>query len=119
MKRYDRRLIILLNIMLMIYSLSGVCSKLASGETFLSGRFCLFYGCIILLLGFYAIGWQQIIKRMPLTLAYSNRAVTIVWGMIWGFVFFGEKITIGKAIGAMFVIFGVIMYSAADKETAQ
>lgn len=115
-KKSNSKVIIFLNILLMVYSLSGVCSKMAAGEKLLSGRFCMFYAFIILLLGLYAIGWQQIIKRMPLTLAYSNRAVTVVWGMIWGLVFFGEKITPGKVIGAALVIAGVVLYSKADQE---
>ena len=82
--------------MLMIYSMSGICSKLASGEAFLSFRFCFYYAIIILLLGFYAIGWQQIIKRLPLTTAFANKAVTVIWGIIWGAVFFHEKVTVGK-----------------------
>ena len=93
-----------------------MCSKIASGKKILSGEFCLYYGFIIILLGFYAIGWQQIIKRLPLTLAYSNRAVTVIWGMIWGFFFFGEKVTIGKVIGAALVVFGVVLYTKADQE---
>ena len=83
--------LVLLHIMLMIYSMSGICSKLASGQSFFSFKFCLYYGLIIVLLGFYAIGWQQIIKRMPLTAAFANKAVTVVWGIIWGFIFFHEK----------------------------
>lgn len=75
----------------MIYSMSGICSKLASGEKFLSPHFCLYYAIIILLLGFYAIGWQQIIKRLPLTTAFANKAVTVVWGIIWGAVFFRKS----------------------------
>ena len=67
------RTLVLLHIMLMIYSMSGICSKLAAGQKFLSMKFCLYYGLIILLLGFYAIGWQQIIKRMPLTAAFAKR----------------------------------------------
>ena len=54
-----------LHLMLMIYSMSGICSKMASQQHFLSFKFCLFYDIIIFLLGFYAIGWQQIIKRLP------------------------------------------------------
>ena len=83
--------------MLMVYSMSGIFSKLAAGQPFLSFRFCLYYGVIIALLGLYAIGWQQIIKRMPLTSAYANRAVTVVWGIVWGAVLFGEAITWQKA----------------------
>lgn len=105
-----------LHIMLMIYSFSGLCSKLAAGEKFLSLKFCLYYGVLIMLLGFYAIGWQQIIKRLPLTVAFANRAVAVIWGLIWGVVFFSEKITIGKVVGAVFIICGVVMYANADKE---
>ena len=71
---------------------------------------------VLFLLVGYAICWQQIIKRIPLTVAFSNKAVTIVWGMIWGIIFFGERITIGKLMGALLVVFGVIMYSCVDNE---
>ena len=100
--------------MLMIYSASGICSKMAAGESFLSFKFCLFYGAIIALLGFYAIGWQQIIKRIPLTTAFANKAVTVVWGIVWGLVFFHESISVGKIIGALLVVGGVVLYSYSD-----
>ncbi len=106
----------LLHIMLMIYSMSGICSKLAAGQKFLNFKFCLYYGLIIVLLGFYAIGWQQIIKRMPLTVAFANKAVTVVWGIVWGFIFFNEAITPGKVVGAVLVIVGIVVYALADKE---
>lgn len=105
-----------LHIMLMIYSMSGICSKMAAGEEFLSFKFCLFYACIIGLLGFYAVGWQQIIKRLPLTTAFANKAITVVWGLIWGLVFFHEQITLGKVIGVALVVAGVILYARADGE---
>lgn len=108
--------ILALHIILVIYSTSTIFSKLASGQQFLSFKFCLYYGLIIVLLGFYAIGWQQIIKRMPLTAAFANKAVTVVWGIIWGFIFFHEPITAGKVIGAVLVIAGIVMYAMADKE---
>lgn len=104
--------------MLMVYSLSGVFSKLASGVPFLSIRFCVYYGAIIALLGFYAIGWQQIIKRLPLTLAFANKAVTTVWGLIWGLVFFHEQVTVGKLMGIALVVIGVVVFSTADREAA-
>ena len=106
----------LLHLMLMVYSMSGICSKMASKQEFLSIGFCFYYAIIIILLGFYAIGWQQIIKRLPLTTAFANKAVTVVWGIIWGTVFFHESITIGKIIGAALVITGVVIYAKADGE---
>lgn len=107
---------VLLNILLMVYSLSSVCSKLAAGEEGISFRFIVLYGIIIILLGIYAIFWQQIIKSMPLTAAYANRAITVFWGMLWGLLIFKEKITPGKIIGAVLVIAGIILFALSDKE---
>ncbi|MBR4473384.1 MAG: transporter [Oscillospiraceae bacterium] len=100
-----------LHLNLLLYSLGTVFSKLAAGQPFLSYRFILYYGMVILILGIYAIVWQQIIKRLPLTEAFANKAVTVIWGMIWGTLFFSEKITLGKLTGGMFVIAGVVMYA--------
>ena len=116
MKNERWKVLFLLHVMLMIYSMSGICSKKASGETFLSVLFCVYYGIVIMLLFFYAIGWQQIIKRLPLTTAFANKAVTVIWGLIWGLIFFGESITIGKVAGAMLVMAGVVLYAYADRE---
>lgn len=111
MKKY-----IVLHLTLMIYSMSGVCSKMAAGESFLSFRFCLFYGGVIALLGFYAIAWQQIIRVLPLTTAFANKAITTAWGLLWGLLFFHEQITIGKIVGVALVIGGVVLFSTADTE---
>lgn len=108
---------VVLHVMLAIYALSGVCSKFAAQEELLSFRFCLFYGFLILLLGLYAIGWQQIIKRMPLTQAYANKAVSVVWACIYGVMFFQEKITVGKVCGGLLTIAGVVLFALSDKET--
>lgn len=116
MNKSKLKVLFLLHIMLMIYSMSGICSKMAAQQEFLSFQFCLYYAIIIILLGFYAIGWQQIIKRLPLTTAFANKAVTVVWGIIWGAIFFHEEITLGKVIGAALVIIGVIIYARADGE---
>ena len=108
--------LLLLHILLMVYSTSGIFSKLAAGESFLSLKFFAFYGILIVLMGIYAIGWQQIIKRMPLTAAFANKAVTVVWGIVWGILFFQESITVGKVIGAALVVLGVVIFAGADKE---
>lgn len=109
-----------LHILLLVYSASIVFSKLASGYSFLSVGFILCYGMMLLLLGMYAVFWQQIIKKLPLMTAYANKAVTVVWGIVWGVVLFDEKITWGKALGAALVIAGVMLYVSGDhgKEAA-
>lgn len=105
-----------LHLLLMIYSTSGILSKLAAGFDFLSWEFIALYAGIIALLGLYAIGWQQILKRLPLTSAFSNKAITIVWGIVWGAVFFGEPVTGRKIIGAALIIAGVVLFAHADGE---
>lgn len=105
---------IALHLFLMIYTVSGIVSKLAAGKEFMSLSFILLYALEILILSFYAIGWQQFIKRMPLSVAYANKAVTVVWGCVWSVLFFHEHLTAGKVIGALFVLSGVALYGYAD-----
>lgn len=105
--------VILLNIIMLIYSLSSVFSKKAAENDFLSKGFMIFYVLVLFSLGVYAIGWQQVIKYIPLTTAYSNKAVTVVWGMVWGYVLFHERISSGKVIGAFLIIAGIIIYALA------
>lgn len=99
-----------LHILLMVYSTSGIFGKLAARYSFLSPEFFGLYFCVLLILGLYAVGWQQILKRMPLTEAFSNKAVTIVWGIVWGALIFKESITTGKIIGALLIVVGVVMF---------
>lgn len=108
-----------LHLLLMVYSITGICSKLAGKYSFLSLGFCFFYTIVILLLGLYAIGWQQIIKRIPLTVAFANKAVTVVWGLVWSVLFFGEHITWIKLVGVVCVVVGVVIFVTADREKAK
>lgn len=117
-KRVNSRagVLIALHVLLLIYSLSGFFSKNASRQPFLSFEFCALYAGMLAILVVYAFGWQQILKRMPLTLAFANKAITIVWGIVWGVVFFGETVTAPMVIGAVIVIAGVVLFSIADGE---
>lgn len=108
--------LIALHLLLLVYSLSGIFSKNAAREPFLSPTFILLYGGMLLILFIYAIGWQQILKRLSLSLAFANKAVTVVWGMVWGFFIFGEPISALNLLGAALVIGGVVLYARADAE---
>ena len=119
MKRSKLSTLFALHLMLMLYSMSEICSKKAAGESFLSVRFCLYYGTVILLLGVYAIGWQQVIKRIPLTTAFANKAVTVVWGLVWGALFFHEAVTPGKLLGAALVIAGLAAQGTTELSHVQ
>lgn len=105
-----------LHLLLMLYSVTGILSKLAAGVAFFSWQFGALYSGILVLLGVYAIGWQQILKRMPLTSAFSSKAVTIVWGILWGLLFFHEPLTAGKVLGAILIVAGVVLFAHADAQ---
>lgn len=106
--------IILLQIIFLLYSFGGYFAKTAAMQEFLSVKFIVSYMIFFLILGLYAIFWQQIIKTVPLTTAYANKVVTVIWGVVWGAVFFGEKITVGKLIGTVFIVAGIVVYAMAD-----
>lgn len=106
---------ILLHILFVIYSGGSVLSKFAADTRFLSMRFCLLYAGVVAILMLYAVGWQQIIRHIPLATAFANKAITVVWGIVWGFLLFHETITPGKVVGAALVMAGVILYSLPDR----
>lgn len=105
-----------LHFLLLLYSLCGIFTKEAGKQDFLSWGFIVCYAGLLFILGIYALGWQQIIKRIPLTIAFANKAITILWGILWGVLFFHEKISVGKLVGAGIVAVGVILYTSAEKE---
>jgi len=105
---------ILLHIVLCVFSLTGIASKYASGADFLSAKFIFCYGLVILGLGIYAICWQQVIKHLPLITAYANKAVTVIWGLVLGYLVFDEAITVRKVIGAAIIVVGVYFIVTAD-----
>lgn len=108
---------ILLHIIVFIYSMSNILSKKAAFEEFLSMKFIMLYGLVLVCMGIYALVWQQVIKKLPLNVAFANKSVTVIWGMVWGCIFFHESITSKMVLGALIVIAGVIMViTGGEKE---
>ena len=108
----------MLHISLLFSSLSGVCSKMASRYTdqIFSFSFIFWFGLVFVIMFAYAIIWQQILKRMPLTVAYANKPVTLIWGIIWGALIFGEKITANMLIGAAVIFAGIYLVTGETEE---
>lgn len=111
----DIKTMIFLHVLLAVYSLAAVCSKIASGSSFLSGKFIIFYGLLLVILFGYAVAWQQVLKRIPLITAFANKAVTVIWGLLWGLILFDEGITVPKVIGSVVIIAGIITVVKSDE----
>ncbi len=114
-KKVKIKQLVILQAIIMIYTLSSVVAKFASGEEFLTFKFIVFYGLEILILGIYAILWQQIIKKFDLSIAYANKAMSLLWSLLWAILFFKESITVKNVIGVIIVIIGTIIVNSDDK----
>ena len=106
---------VILHIILALFSVSAVFSKLAAMEESLSFKWIIYYGAVLFIRFVYAIAWQQIIKQMPIVTAYANKAVTVIWGIIYGLIIFKEDITVPKIIGAVIIIAGVYLVVTGDE----
>ncbi|MEL7657636.1 MAG: EamA family transporter [Bacillota bacterium] len=107
--------LVLLHIALLIYAFCAVLMKIAASHDAFSFDFILFYILAVGVMGIYAILWQQVLKRVSLTVAFSNKAVTVLWGMILGYVIFHEAITWKMIIGALIIIVGIIVMVNGEK----
>ena len=115
-KKINIRDYALLHIILLLYSFGAICSKMAASHKFLSLGFCIFYGLVLLDLAVYAILWQQVLKKFPLTIAFANKAIMIIWGILWGFAFFNESISAKQVAGAIVIMIGICLVVSDENE---
>ena len=101
----------------MVYSINTVVAKYVALEPWFSLKFILLYGLEFVVLGIYAILWQQIIKKVELSVAYANKAMTLLWSMLWGVILFHEGVTLPKLLGVGFVIAGTVILNSHEVET--
>ena len=114
-KKFDIKTYAVLHFILLLYSFVGVFMKLAFNCDFLSFWFVVYAGLAVLFLGVYALIWQQVLKKLPLTVAFTNKAICIAWGMLWGWLILGDNITWYKIVGSLIVFAGVVLV-VADNE---
>ncbi len=97
-----------------IYSLAVLSGKIASTYEILSLPFILFYGGQIIILLVYAVLWQFALKNNKLSIAYMLKSVTIVYGVLFGYIFFQESIELNQIIAIILIFIGV--YLVADND---
>ena len=97
-----------------IFSFVGVLSKFAANSELFSLRFFVFIGCQILVLGVYAIIWQQMLKKFALVSAMSFRGVIVILSLLWAVLIFGENITIFNIIGSLVIVLGICIVSSEE-----
>lgn len=111
--KFNLKDFIILQFVILVFSLTSVFSKISSslGRNFgiFSMQFISAYGIVISILFLYAIFWQRIIRKFELNVAYSAKATTVVWSLVWAAIFFKEKITINNIIGIIIIVIGIYL----------
>ena len=113
------RNIIMLQGVVIIYTISGIMSKNASAHSGEPAKFLFFVGMDFFFLGVYAILWQQLIKRFELSAAYANRSMAILWSMIWATLFFHDDITVKNIFGALLIVAGTLIINTDLSDNTQ
>ena len=113
-RKFQIKDILMLQTVFFIYSINSVVAKFASAQEPFSLNFILLYGLELCVLGVYALLWQQLIKRMELSVAYSNKAVVLLWAMVFGALLFKEQITLTKVAGILLVIIGIVVLNSEE-----
>lgn len=105
-----------LQLSLLFSSLSGVASKMAARQTFLSLPFCFYYGLVLLIMVGYAFVWQQILHYLPLTFAYGKQRSLLSLGHDLGRTpFFRKKSPGNMILGAAVIFFGIYLVVTSNE----
>ena len=92
-----------------IYSLSGIFSKIAAARDFLSVEYLLCFGAMVFIMALYALLWQIVLKKIPLSVAMSSKPVVLVFSLLWAVCLFGEKISARMLLGILLIFCGIIV----------
>lgn len=97
----------------LLYACTGIFSKSAAMHPFMSIGYILNVCGTVLVLGLYAILWQQIIKKIPLSTAFMFKGTGLLFALLISFFLFGETITWMNGVGAILIIGGITLFSIA------
>ncbi len=98
----------------LLFSTSSILIKAAGRyEMFSLYFFLLYFGALAIAL-VYAVIWQQILKKVSLTTAYTHRATGVIWSMVWGALLFSETISWNMIVGAVVIMAGLFIVVTAN-----
>lgn len=101
--------IVKLHLSFFIFTLAGIAAKKASSFSLFSSSFFAFYSLELIFILTYAFIWQQVLKKIDLSIAYLNKSSTFIWTFLWAVIFFHETITINNILGVVIIIFGIAL----------
>lgn len=101
-----------------LYACVSLFTKYASQQEFMSWNYTVGLIGAIGVMGLYAVLWQQILKRMDLSLAYMFKGTSLIFVMLLAYILFGEQITWNNIVGAIIIISGIVLYAHSSQPIA-
>jgi len=95
----------------LIYACTYICMKKASGFEFLSSGYVLWTIGAVAIIGIYALLWQQILTKTPLSTAYMFKGTSLIFVLLLSALLFGEGITMKNIIGSAIIVSGILLYA--------
>ena len=95
----------------LIYASTGFFTKMASRQEMLSWPYLMWLAGAIGVMGVYALLWQQVLKRIEMSLAYMFKGTSMIFGLLIAWSIFGEQITLNNIIGAAIIIVGIALFA--------
>lgn len=105
------KIIIVLLLSNILYASESIFSKYASMADPLSIQYLLGIMAVVMVLGVYAILWQQILKRVDLSYAYMFKGTSLIFVLLFSTLLFDENLTINNIIGTIVLITGISLYA--------
>ena len=102
----------------MLYACVSIFIKYASQQDFMSWNYMLSLIGAIGVMGLYAVLWQQVLKRIELSLAYMFKGTSLIFVMLLAYILFCEQITWNNIIGAMIIISGIVLFANSTEPIA-
>ena len=75
--------------------------------------YLLWFGGAVAIIGIYAVLWQQILRRIPLSTAYMFKGTTLIFTMLIAALLFAEPITAMNIVGSLIIIVGITLLARA------
>lgn len=96
-----------------IYASTGIFSKMASKQVPGGIPYFLWVSGAVGVLALYAVLWQQVIARIPLSIAYLFRSSCLVFALLFAAFLWNEPISSNNLAGAAIMAVGITLYVRA------
>lgn len=95
----------------LVYACTYICMKMASPYAFLSAPYILWVAGAIGVMGVYAVLWQQVLARVPLSTAYMFKGTSLIFVLLLSAMLFHEEITWQNVLGSFIIVSGIVLFA--------